>query len=379
MPEKKQSKNTLLVAINDYRIGGAQNLVTEVLTQLDRTQFDIHLVTFTQHNRDVPTFYDALPKDVQVHQLQFGSLINPFGWLSLFRVIKAVRPDVVWSHLFFSNTVMRILKPLCGYIVITNEHNTYRWKRWHHRYIDKVLSAVTDRIVAVSQEVKQYTATQSGIPEERFVVIHNGVDVDYYQSQVPQYRNDDTKTQLGFRADDRLIISVGQLIKQKNHELLVRAFAEFWPAHPNYKLVILGEGATRELLEGLIAELHLSDQVCLPGAVPEPVRYYANSEVFVLPSRFEGFGIVCIEAMAAGLPVLATRVAGPNEYLEDGTNGYFIEGTVRDVAQKLEMIADLDEKKLQQLQAAAHATAAAYDIKTVTKEYERLFKRALQQ
>jgi glycosyltransferase involved in cell wall biosynthesis len=122
------------------------------------------------------------------------------------------------------------------------------------------------------------------------------------------------------------VIAAGRLSHEKGHDLLIRAFARLGDHHPDWNLVILGEGSQRSELERLVFEFRLGERVFLPGRVKNPYDYYLKADLFVLPSRYEGFGNVLGEAMACGMPVVAANCSpGVAEVVQDGVNGLLAE------------------------------------------------------
>ncbi|MEK7462333.1 MAG: glycosyltransferase [Patescibacteria group bacterium] len=374
MSTNKPKKIKLLVAISDFRIGGAQKIVLDVLKSLDVTRFEIHLVTFFATPNE-STFFSELPDCVEVHSLSFNNFYDLRSWRALFGVLKTIKPEVVWSHLFFSHTVVRTLKVFFGYKVITVEHNTYPNKKWLHRIIDRILATFTYRIVAVAPGVVDFLVREVGIKRGKCVVIQNGVDLKQLQS-VSESEVLKARASLGLGATEHIVITVGQLIRQKNQGLLIEAFAQFVKKHTDYKLVIIGEGAKRSELEAQIKALGLESKVLLAGIKKPVAPFLATADFFVLPSLFEGFGIVCIEAMALGLPVIATKVTGPDVYIREGYNGYFCEPTVVSLLEKMEQLTSLDTSAQLRLAAEAKETAASYDISQVSHKYQVLFIEA---
>ncbi|MBP6924062.1 MAG: glycosyltransferase [Candidatus Pacebacteria bacterium] len=369
-------KIKLVVGISDFRIGGAQKVVADIIKNLNLSLFEVHLIVLSnQPNQD--TFYDLVPAEVTVHRLHFSSFRDVSSWRQLFILLKQIKPGVVWSHLFFSNTVFRVLKPLFGYKVITVEHNTYVNKTFGQKVTDWLLSFVTYKIVAVSDYVAEFTAKQEHISKKKFVTIFNGVDVGWYRSEASSMDATAVKASLGFQEEDKVVVSVGQLIKQKNHTLLLDAFAQFIKIHPEYKLIILGEGPQRNELEANIQMRGINSSVKLLGVQKNTPTFYAISDFFVLPSLFEGFGLVCIEAMACGLPVLTTKVAGPDTYIDEEVDGFFFAPTVDDLVKKLVLMASLSSEQMTKMRQSAENKASEYDLRVATQSYEKLLRDSL--
>lgn len=375
MNEKENERIKLVIGITDFRVGGAQKLVAEVLSQINQEKFDVTLVTLMQFPEQ-DSFYANLPESVRVYKINFRGFKDISAWRELWRLMKDVKPNVAWSNLFFANTVFRLLKPLCGYVVISIEQNTYVWKTKFQKLVDRILARLTYRIVGVSEYVIDFTAKDEGIPKEKFTLIHNGVPVYRLQEQIKAYDAHSTKLELGFTESDKLIINIGQLIYQKNQALLIDSFKIFSQDHPEYRLLILGEGKLRTDLEKQIAELGLEEKVQLLGIQKEVPKFHQASEFFVLSSRFEGFPLVVVEALACGLPIISTPVAGSAQYLVDGENGFLANETKEDIAKKMSLLAAQSEAERQDFVTSAQAVAAQFDIAVIAGQYEELFKEA---
>jgi glycosyltransferase involved in cell wall biosynthesis len=149
-----------------------------------------------------------------------------------------------------------------------------------------------------------------------------------------------------------VILGVGRLARQKNFGLLIRAFSRLRKERPA-RLLLLGSGPERERLESLVAALSLEEDVLMPGMVRNPFPYMARADVFALSSEEEGFGLVLVEAMAIGLPIVATRCpGGPSEILEEGKCGILVStGDEVEMANALNELLDHAELRKRLIQA----------------------------
>ncbi|MFQ5800305.1 MAG: glycosyltransferase family 4 protein [Candidatus Hydrothermarchaeales archaeon] len=163
-----------------------------------------------------------------------------------------------------------------------------------------------DRIIAVSKYMKGMLK-EFGVEEEKIRVIHNGVDI-----------------QPSPRGKERRIVFIGALVKQKGVDVLIRAFKKVKGKHEDLKLLIVGDGPEREKLETFATKLGLAD-VEFKGYVEDPNPVFSTQSVLVLPSRIEGFGIVALEAMARGVPVIASKTGGIVEIVTHEENGLLFE------------------------------------------------------
>ena len=367
----------IVFGVNDFLVGGMQRQFAEQLKFYDRTKFDIHLITLF-HFPGKPTLYDALPPDLPVHRLRFRGFIDLESWLQLYRLLRDLKPDIVVSSLFFGNTVFRVLKPLVGYVSIAREHNTYVDKPLFQRLVDRMLSRVSYVIVAVSNTVAEFTSLQEGISRERFFVIHNGIDVQEMRDRLQRLPPRSALCrEFDLRSEDRVFVNVARLTAQKNHRLLIDGFALFHAAHPGYKLAIVGDGSLRAKLEAHASDAGVARAVIFFGHRDDVWKFYKLAEAFVSASDIEGFSNAYLEALAAGVPLIATRTAGTDEILEDGVNGFSIgRASPEGVAEALNAF---DAAAAERLRAGAVGSAERFDIRTTVGAYAALFERSIAQ
>ncbi|HEV7449301.1 MAG TPA: glycosyltransferase [Candidatus Paceibacterota bacterium] len=365
------AKTKVVVVINGFLVGGAERLSADILSRIDRSRFDVSLVTLFQFN-DRPTMYHLLPSEVAVHKLNFGGFADVASWIQLARVLRQERPAVVLSNLFFSNTVVRALGCCLGYRSIAVEHNTYTNRTRMQLLCDRLLAHVSAHIVAVSPVVKEFTAKREGISLDKFVVIPNGIDVEAIARRAAEADIAGVRAELGLSAGAQLVVSVGRMAPQKNFGLLIEAFAEFSKSHPAYHLAILGDGGLMGEMKERVARLGLGDVVHLLGNRKDVVPYLAAAQFFVSASSIEGLSIAQLEALACGLPLLATHTASSEALVKPGVNGQFIqEASVQAVCDGLAYMIGQD---MASMRLAAQETARVHDIRTVVSRYEALIE-----
>ena len=244
--------------------------------------------------------------------------------------LRARNPEALIAAMTHSSAVAVLARAASDSRVkiIATEHNTmskiventrglkYRlmplWSRWALRS--------ADHIVAVSSGVADDIAVRTGIPRSRFQIIYNPVVSDslYQAGQQPV---EHPWLQPG---EPPVVLAVGRLDKQKDFPMLVRAFRLVRDAKMA-RLLILGEGPDRSRIKGTIGELSLDDDVALPGFESNPYRFMGRAAVFALSSAWKGFGVVLVEALVMGLPVVSTNCTyGPSEILKDGKYGVLV-------------------------------------------------------
>jgi glycosyltransferase involved in cell wall biosynthesis len=192
-----------------------------------------------------------------------------------------------------------------------------RWRQILHGVLINI--GIAHTLIAVSEQTRQQ-AIKEGIWESRITVIPNGVK----PLDTSLVNRDAVRRDLGLNEDEIFLLSIGRLTYQKGHEFLVQAMSNVVRRFPNGKVGICGDGPLRSQLERQITEASLSDHVKLLGAWEDISPLLASAEIFVLPSRWEGLSRALMEAMAAGLPVIATEVDGIKDLITNGVNGLLV-------------------------------------------------------
>lgn len=219
-----------------------------------------------------------------------------------------------------------------------------------------------NHIVAVSHGVAEDVSRCASVPRERIHVIYNPVITPeiFWKAQ-------ESSSHPWMTGALPVILSAGQLTVAKAHSDLLRAFALLVREHPA-RLLILGEGPLRHDLEELVLQLGIAEHVSMPGFEPNPYAYMARAKVFALPSRYEGFGMVLVEALALGASIVSTDCpSGPREILEGGRWGRLVPvGDVDALAKAL--IASLDAPH----QPVPPEALNKYELQAVVSQYEEL-------
>jgi glycosyltransferase involved in cell wall biosynthesis len=247
----------------------------------------------------------------------------------LIRFLRQHRPDILLGGLTHNNLIAILARLIAGGAsrVVVTEHapvssQIEAEERWNYKalpYLVPLLYPKADAVVAVSEGVRE--DLYRFIPKTGMEVIHNPILPQDWQSRSTASIDD------AWFAEDAppVVLSAGRLSKEKDYSMLIRAFAKVWAKRPSARLAILGEGTERAPLQELIAELNLKHCVRLLGFKANVFPYMSRATVFVLPSRFEGFGNVLVEAMVCGAKVVSTDCpVGPREILGGGRYGTLV-------------------------------------------------------
>ncbi len=299
----------LALFISSLRPGGAERVLSNLANYWAQRGHDVHLITFASPAE--PPFY-PLDQKITVHPLNlldetssgFKRIMNIINRLiTIRRVVKTLKPDRILSFVDITNIMVLIATFGLRFPVIVSERIDPHF--YHILAIYKKL-----RYIFYPQARKVIAQTDNSL---KYFDIKNGIVIPNSVPEVSRKKiNWDSIVQ---------VISVGRLNFQKNHRILINAFQTVRLLYPHMTLTIYGEGPERENLEDLIRHLDLTDRVFLPGVVSHIEEKLAEADLFVFPSQYEGFPNALCEAMAVGLPVIASNCSGNVDVVQDGING----------------------------------------------------------
>lgn len=333
----------------------------------------------------------ALDPQALISQAGLGYRVFPMGRSSLdlrvlwplVRQLRREPPDVLHCHLLRANLYGPLAARLAGLkaVICTirgiDEYVTGSGLMDRVvRLAERLTAGWTAKYAAVSEAARQAIIQHLGLAPGKIVTILNAVDLAPFQQ--PRRGRTAVRAALGLPPDAVVVGSVGNLLPLKNYGSLVRMFGELAARWPQARLLIVGEGRERQALESLVAELHLTDQVRLPGYrtdIPEVLR---AMDIFAFPSLSEGLPRAVMEAMAAGLPCAALDVGGNAEAVVDGETGYVVspedEPGFKDALVRLVKDGGL-RKKLGE--AGKKRAFALFNPKRLAAQYAELYRAVL--
>ena len=299
-------------------ISGSERHLLSLLPALRERGVDARFLGLDVPDTDAARFYSELAAaGVPFEQVRCTFDVNPRMAVEVVRAVRRVKPDLLHSHLVHGDIYGSIASTATGVPLVSSRHNDDRYLLGPFRYVDRAFSRRARKIIAISEAVRGFLE-RAGLPRDKLVTVHYGLD------SLPPAPSEVTPLELGIGPDVPLLLAIGRLIPQKDHATLLRAFAAVRVDHPDAVLAILGSGPLEEETRRLASDLHLDDGLLLPGRL-ETRDWLERADVFVHTSLWEGFGIVLLEAMIAGLPVVATRVSAVPEIVVDGRTGALVD------------------------------------------------------
>jgi glycosyltransferase involved in cell wall biosynthesis len=291
----------------------------------------------------------------------------------LSRELRQFRPELLQTFLFHANLVGRIAawragvpRVVCGIRVAERRANLHlRLDRWTQRLVD--------RYVCVSRGVADFSVSIGRLPPHKIEVIGNGVDVSAFDQARPA-----DLAPFGIPPSGRVVVTVARLDAQKGLVDLVEAASLLAGSIPDLHFLIVGEGAQRSELETLIAHCGLSGRVHLAGHRSDIPQILRAAFAFVLPSRWEGMPNAVLEAMATGLPVIATHVEGTDELVQPGITGLLVSPqSPPQIASALAELTAEPDRAATMGRAGRERAQSEFLWESVVENYERLYRSLL--
>jgi len=296
----------ILLLITDLQIGGTPTVVRELAVRLhDDPDFDIHVVCLS---RPGPVADQLRQRGVPVTTLNAGCRADARVVFRLIRLIYRENIDTVFSFLIHANAVAAMASLLVRDVrFFQSIQTTQPEPRWHWA-VQHTIQNRAERIIVPSESVKEAAIQWAGVPPDKVLVIPNAVEMNGH----PAARQQGSGKRIGF---------IGRLDPIKRIADLIQALGLLEAV---FTLDIFGDGDERVRIQETIATLNLQDRITMHGTIERPAEALAKIDVLVLPSEAEGFGLVLIEAMAAGVPVIGTNVSGIRDVIEDCVSGLLV-------------------------------------------------------
>lgn len=304
------------MAITELDVGGAEKAFVRIAIGLKDRGWHVNVISL----RDAGPLAETLnTAGIEVTALNAGGFLDARAIWRMAKVLRTQQPDVLLSFLHQANIVGRIAARWAKVPTVLSGVRVAdrRWSVWIPERLTRWL---VDRYVAVSHAVGQVHCQFCGIRSDRMSVVPNGVDLEAIRQTVAVDRQT-----IGCTTTDTIVLCVGRLSAQKAPEDVLEAFGLLnqspLKSSSRLRLIFVGEGPMRQLLEHRVRDGELSDQVQILGWRPDVFGLMKASDVLVLASHWEGLPNVILEAQAVGLPVVASDVDGCRELIQDGVTG----------------------------------------------------------
>lgn len=308
----------LLLIIPTLVRGGAEKQLTLLAKALPRDEFDVHVAVLTHSG---PLESELADADIPVTVIGKHWKLDPLSFWRLLRHMRQLRPQIVHTWLFAANAYGRQAAFLAGVPqVIAGERCVDPWKSPLQLWIDRMLARKTDLIITNSSGVEEFYVSR-GLPAEKFLIIPNGIAAAPRVEATPRAA---LLNELGLPPGARLIGAVGRLWPQKRIKDLIWAADLLKSTRDDTHLLIVGDGPQRWRLERYREQNKVTDHVHFLGERDDVSRLMPHFDVLWLGSEYEGQSNAIMEAMACGVPVIATDIAGNRDLVVPDVTGYLV-------------------------------------------------------
>jgi glycosyltransferase involved in cell wall biosynthesis len=298
-------------------LGGAEQVVIRLAAGLDRRRFEPLICCLDEAGSFAPQAQEA---GVEVVALGKRGPVDARAAYRLARLLRSRRTQVVHTHLWGANVWGRLAALLARVpCIVASEHNVDTWKKAYHFMIDRTLTPGTTHLVAVSQQVREFYEAH-GVGRGRWQVVYNGVDV----RPAPARGRGAAFGDLGLGPEEPVVALIGRLVPAKAPEVFLNAIAQAAERVPALRALVVGDGPLRSEVEGEARRLGLAGRVVFTGTRKDVPALLSGLDAVVFSSVREGLSMAMLEAMAAGVPVIATEVGGTPELIAHGRTGLLV-------------------------------------------------------
>jgi len=364
--------NTALIAHIVFRFdyGGLENGVVNVINGLSGEPFRHIVIALTEATE----FADRLRDGVVVESIGKKPGKDFGAYVRLYRLLRQLRPDIVHTR--------NIGTLDCAFVaflarVPNRIHGEHGWDVFDpdgtnpkYRFMRRVLYRFVQRIVTVSEDLQRWLIQVVGLPERKVQHICNGVDTERFRPAQESERTSEY--------DNVVIGSVTRFSAIKDPLNLVEAFIELWRSDDTASLIVIGDGELHQQAIQRLAEAGLEDSSWLPGSREDIPQQLRLMDIFVLGSLREGISNTILEAMACGLPIVASDTGGNRELIEDGVNGRLVPpGDQKALANAIRGYVQDAERRMRHGSASRDRVLSLFSINTMVDKYQALYNCAL--
>ena len=352
--------------ITDLETGVVPLHLTQLAGRLDKGEFDVHVACLAGEG---PIARDLRNRNIPVKCLGAKGPWDIRVFYRLAVLLGRYRPHILHGLMVHPNVAGRLVGSIMSVPhIIASIHTAEKEKRWHLE-IEKFTCRLSRLTVCVSASVYRHVRRHSRVPASRMCTIAYGIDIPRFADAEPV-----DLRRVNLDPQKPTLIFVGRLHPVKGVDLLLDAFWEIARVH-DAQLIIVGDGPLRDTLECRTRKLELTEKVVFCGMCREVAGYLKAAAAMVMPSYWEGLPIAAIEAMAAGLPVIASRTEGLIDLIEDGKTGLlFTTGHRNEMKNAISRILSNPPWARTLGQNARHLITRQYSQQTMIDAYTRLYR-----
>jgi len=357
---------------HDLAIGGLQQVVVSICRNIDRDRFSVSVLCLREKGELAPELEGMGIPVFLLPRKRYGT--DYFSFLKVASLLRREKAEIIHTHNkqpFIDGTLGGMIAR-SRIIVHTDHGRTFPDKR-RYLFAEWVMSHFVYRIAAVSDKTGEDLIRYEKIRRNKIITVPNGVDQMLFEGGIePEAK----KRELGISGRYPILGIGARLVEVKGIEYLLGAVSELRERYPRILLVVAGTGPCEETLKDVARERGISDHVVFLGARRDMHELLRIFDLYVLPSLSEGMPLALLEAMAAGCPVVATKVGGVPDVIADGYNGMLVEPRDKDALAKAILgVMEDDERRNRFRERGRLLYEQRYSAAAMTRRYERLYLR----
>ena len=367
--------------VTDFGVGGLENGIVNLMNHMDRDIFKFSVCIFNPtFNLEMATLRHRVKRD----DVRYYTLNKRHGndWKLLrksAKIFKQTHVDVVHTH-SWATYLEGLIAAMFARVPVTihGEHGTVFFDKFRRRYAYRIAAPFTDQFLTVSRELARLLEHEVGVSPQKVRTIINGVDTSKFQPKIATRHR--LRKVLDLNEKEVVIGSVGRLVPIKDYPTFLHAFEYVVREQPHVFGLLIGDGPLRVELEERVNELGIQSRFRFLGERDNVFEWLNTFDIFVLPSLHEGISNTILEAMATELPIVATRVGGTPEIVDDRVNGLLVPAqNAKALADALIQLVQNEALRRQFGEASLNRVIADFSLQRMVKEYEELYLQLVEQ
>ena len=356
-------RKRIAIVVLSLGVGGAENMVAQLAANIDKNKFDVYVISM--HSPEGTIIEKKMAESrINVSFLHHDTAPNVKALLRLYKRLNQIKPDIVHTHMSaYIYTLPWIFLKRKKILHTIHNRPIYEFSSKLRSNI-KILYRMNKAVpIAISDTIAKEAKDLYKIKEDQIEVIYNPVDISKYNKSSIKKKKSDPVT----------FINVARFTDVKNQSLLIDAISKVREQINDVKLLLVGDGELRNAVERKVVQNGLSDIVEFTGNIPNVAEKLSSADVFVLPSRYEGLPLTILEAMASGLPIIATNVGGVPDIVKD--NGVlFKDNDLNGLVAAMVNLAQ-DRKVREEMGIKSIQYVEKFDVQSIVNQYQLVYER----
>lgn len=364
-------KMKILYIIPNLEIAGTEKHLINLISNLDSNRFEVCVCCIVKLGK-LGDFFKKSGRNITC--LNRRNIYDPRILLDIYRLIKRYKFDIVHTYLFSFHYLGIIPARLCGVpIIISSRRELATWKRWYHRFLENLGNKFTDKVIACSEAAREFSLQTENLSQDKIITIYNGINLKEFY---PRPRNTQILNEFGFNETDNIIGMVTKFVEVKGHKTALEAIAKVTNVYSQIKCLLVGDGHLRKETEKRMKDLKLDKNVRFVGLRDDVTQILSIIDIFISTSLSESLPNTILEAMACGLPVVATNVGGIPEIVINAETGILVPS--RDpsaLAKAINILLENEQLREKMGQQGRKIVEEKFNLERMIKDYENLYEK----